>query len=173
MSDNEAEEQEQQEVAKIGIEGKEIPLTSLSPQQLVQLRQQLTVEINQLSQNLSNLNDAAARFQGSEECVSLAAKSEEKTPMLVPLCGSVYVDGYTTKQNDLLVDVGTGYYCQKSHEATVGFLSEKRTQITENCRQIESAIKQKKEVLMQLMQVLGPMEAQAKAQQATAAQAAA
>ena len=113
MSDNEQDpispEDEQQSSGanmKIGIEGQEIPLKSLTPQQLQQLGQQLRVEVNQLSSSVQGMQVAGDRFRGSAECLNLLKKHCERTPgekqkMLVPLSNSVYVDGFISKPDEV------------------------------------------------------------------------
>ena len=113
MSDNEQEhdnspedEQTSGSNMKIGIEGQEIPLKSLTPQQLQQLGQQLRVEINQLSSSVHGMQVAGDRFRGSAECLNLLKKHCDRTPgekkkMLVPLSNSVYVDGFISKPDEV------------------------------------------------------------------------
>ena len=91
---------------KIGVEGQELPLKSLTPQQLQQLGQQLRIEINQFMSTLQSMSVAGDRFRGSADCVNLLKKHCERTPtekkkMLVPLSQSVYVDGFITKPDEV------------------------------------------------------------------------
>lgn len=157
---------EEENVAQVGIEGgQQIPMTSLTPQQLVQLKQQLTVELQQLSNNMGTLSDAASRFQTSAECVEMLAKNPVGSKVLVPVSSSVYMDGVVTRPNDLLVDVGAKYFVEKDVPSTQRFLNEKRELVLQNCSQIERAMMQKQDVLKQCMAVLGPLEEQARRSQ--------
>jgi len=98
---------------RVGMGGHDLPLSSLSLQQLNQLRQQLSAECQGLSRNVQQLQDSSARFQTSSDTLGMIEKecklAEDITgaaggqkKMLVPLSQSVYIDGFVAKPNEVL-----------------------------------------------------------------------
>lgn len=109
-STEDEEVEEESANTKIGIQGQEIPLNSLNPEQLQQLHQQLKVEIQQLAQTMKSFNVAADRFSSSAECLDMLSKHCEKEgdagkkkKILVPLNNSVYMDGYVSKPDQVSI----------------------------------------------------------------------
>ena len=162
------------EDAKVAIGDQQLPLQNLNTQQLQQLSQQLNVETEALNRNLKNLQDAAERFQSSSDCVkgledhcengsgvdagqsTTASGRDQRFRMLVPLSGSVYVDGFVSKTmaNKVLVDVGTGYYLEKSSKKAQSFLDSKAQDITANCGKVQELIKRKQGMVEEVNQQL-------------------
>lgn len=156
---NEEEEQGGRPTAtKVGVEGQEIPLQSLTPQQLSQLGQQIQVEIKALTQNLQQLSIAGDRFRASSECVQLLTKHNAREggrkKLLVPLSQAVFIDGYCAKPHEVLVDVGTGYYCQKTADQATGFLDAKVDMIHTSASQVQTILKKKQEVLDECQEMM-------------------
>lgn len=149
-SDENGEEVEEEErPTSIGIEGNEIPLQSLSPQQLAQLTQQLKVETQALANSIKQFQVAGDRLRASQECVEVLGKHSEgveRKGMLVPLSSSVYVDGIVDKPDKILVDIGAGYFCEKSVKSTIGFLESKVEGLQKSATDVANHMKRKQAV---------------------------
>jgi prefoldin alpha subunit len=109
-----------------------VDLASLSTQQLSQVKKQLDDELEHLTNSFSQLRAAQAKFR---ECLkSIAGGVNSKVdselpilllvlsvtenvgiekPILVPLTSSLYVPGTLADTNNVIVDVGTGFYVEK------------------------------------------------------------
>lgn len=57
--------------------------------------------------------------------------------MLVPLTGSMYVSGKLADPRNVLVDIGTGYYVQKSVEDAKDYFKRKVEYVTEQMEKIQ------------------------------------
>ncbi|XP_076766163.1 prefoldin 5 [Xylocopa sonorina] len=92
----------------------QIDLTTLSLQQLTMLKQQLDQELGVFQDSLQTLKIAQSKFQESGSCLEKINPSMEGNEILVPLTGSMYVMGKLMDTNNVLIDIGTGYYAQKN-----------------------------------------------------------
>ena len=89
--------------------------------------------------------------------------------MLVPITGSLYVPGATTELDSVLVDVGTGYYIEKSLTEAGAFLDRKIELIKQQAGNVQQAMGSKQQHLQQTTQVINQKIMDAKAAQAAAA----
>lgn len=122
-------------------DGNAIQLDTMSLDQLDQLKQREESRLQALSARYAQLRQVAARLTASQTAVQeLAAPASSSSSddimdtdtkeVFVPLTESVYVPGKiktaaTTNDKDLLVELGTGYYVEKSSGETVEFLDRK------------------------------------------------
>ncbi|KXS21901.1 Prefoldin alpha subunit [Gonapodya prolifera JEL478] len=119
-----------------------IALASLDVNQLQNLKQSLEEELQQLTQSYAALRQAEVKF--SENTTTLDSLTQGKNgspltvkfliirlamlsakPMLVPLTSSLYVPGEVTAVENVIVDVGTGYYVEKSVDDAKAYYSKK------------------------------------------------
>ncbi|KAK0117719.1 subunit of tubulin prefoldin [Cadophora gregata] len=94
--------------------GQQVDLASLTTQQLSAVKKQLDDEIEHLTNSHAQLRAAQAKFR---ECIrSIAGGVNPKLdgkPILVPLTTSLYVPGTLADPENVIVDVGTGFYVEK------------------------------------------------------------
>ena len=74
--------------------------------------------------------------------------------MLVPMTSSLYVPGETTTLDTVLVDVGTGYFIEKSVEEAKAFLDRKMGLIESQAQNVQSAAQFKRQNLQQTVEVM-------------------
>lgn len=74
--------------------------------------------------------------------------------MLVPLTTSLYVPGETAPLDTVLVDVGTGYYIEKSLKQASAFLDRKMALIEQQAANVQSAAQFKHKNLSQTVEVM-------------------
>jgi prefoldin alpha subunit len=90
--------------------------------------------------------------------------------MLVPLTNSLYVPGSIANVESLLVDLGTGYFIEKSQEQTQQFLGRRISMVSTKLAELEVAVSAKRRDVEQVMSVLAQkakiMQAQARQQPA-------
>lgn len=89
--------------------------------------------------------------------------------MLVPLTNSLYVPGKIDNAESLLVDVGTGYFIEKSNAQAQEFLSRKIQMVASKVQDLEKAAAAQKEQLEMVMTIITTksriLQAQAREQQ--------
>ncbi|TVY84382.1 putative prefoldin subunit [Lachnellula suecica] len=94
--------------------GQGIDITSLSMQQLSQIKKQFEDELTHLSNSFTQLRAAQVKFR---ECLKSieggVSGNVEGKPILVPLTASLYVPGTLADADNVIVDVGTGFYVEK------------------------------------------------------------
>jgi len=74
--------------------------------------------------------------------------------MLVPMTSSLYVPGETTTLETVLVDVGTGYFIEKSVDEARAFLDRKMALIESQAQNVQSAAQYKRNNLQQTVEVM-------------------
>lgn len=55
---------------------------------------------------------AKTKFAGSKEALEQVNEDWKEKEILVPLTGSMYVPGVVKQVDNLIIDVGTGYYAE-------------------------------------------------------------
>lgn len=63
--------------------------------------------------SLHTLKVAQGKFMESGECVEKMTPECKGKSILVPLTGSMYIPGSIADTENVLIDIGTGYYAQK------------------------------------------------------------
>ncbi|CAI9541203.1 unnamed protein product [Staurois parvus] len=143
-----------------------VNITELSLPQLEGLKSQLDQEIEFLSSSIAQLKVVQTKFVEAKECLNVLHKSNEGKQILVPLTSSMYVPGTLSNVSNVLVDVGTGYYVEKTAEDAKDFFKRKIDFLTKQIEKIQPALQEKhgmKQAVIEMMSI--------KIQQLTAAQA--
>ena len=65
------------------------------------------------ARQLETLHGAKNRFIGARLTLDEMKKMPEGTPILVPLNGSLYAPGSIANPEKVIVELGTGYFCEK------------------------------------------------------------
>ncbi|KAF1989511.1 hypothetical protein K402DRAFT_391085 [Aulographum hederae CBS 113979] len=140
--------------------GQQIQLSSLSAQQLSQLKKQLDSELTHLTTSYQSLARAQAKFRDclaslkrsttttSAKPTSPADDSDDDevqtTPILVPLTSSLYVPGRLPSiLSTVIVDVGTGFYVEKSVKDAENFYSGKVEDLGRNLKELGKIVESK------------------------------
>ena len=120
-----------------------IELDNLSLDQLQQLRQQEEARLQGLTQRYAQLRGAAARISASSLAVTELEQATDDSPVLVPLTESLYVPGKLKvhgKHDKLLLELGTGYYVEKTPPDTQAFLDRKARIVQGNSDNLTQAV---------------------------------
>lgn len=64
--------------------------------------------------SIAQLSSAIARLTSSKENAASIGKMKPNTQVMVPLTSSIYVPGRVTDTSKVLIDVGTGFFVEKS-----------------------------------------------------------
>mmetsp|Transcript_14495 Transcript_14495/g.27581 ORF Transcript_14495/g.27581 Transcript_14495/m.27581 type:complete len:168 (+) Transcript_14495:145-648(+) len=117
-----------------------ISLDEMSLDQLQQLRQQEDSRRQGLAQRYAQLRAAAARIVASRKAVQEMQGAQAGKEVLVPLTDSVYVPGKLREPQKMLVDIGTGFYVEKTAKETESFLDRKLRLVDANSQNVTTAL---------------------------------
>lgn len=121
-----------------------INLSLLSTTQLSQLKAQLDAELSQLTSSFGQLRAAQQKFR---DCIRSIAggvtPAAEGKPILVPLTTSLYVPGTLRDGGKVIVEVGTGFYVEKTTADATKFYEAKVTELAVNLKDLEAIVAQK------------------------------
>lgn len=146
---------------------KEIELNKLSLDQLNGLKEQHQQEIENYKAQHGDLASASARFRESLNAVKnlkkgplqkplgLGLKKPLSGPLLVPMTQSLYVPGELVDVDKVLVDIGTGYFLEKSTQDAKDLLERRLDLLSKNADSIASVLLQKQrnlEAIVMMMQ---------------------
>ena len=135
-------------------QGREINLGTLPLEQLNQLKEQLESETQELTQNYAGLMNAQSRFAESKRSMNALTPGADGKAVLVPLTQSLYVPGRLSDTRKVLVDIGTGYYVEKTVEKAKQFMDRKVKFLEQNTNSLGELIGTKQKNLKAVVQVM-------------------
>ncbi|KAJ7844647.1 Prefoldin alpha-like protein [Mycena leptocephala] len=138
----------------------QVSITDLDLPQLADVRRQLEEELNHLTNSFAQLKQAQAKFKTCIENVAEIKPANKGKTILVPLTNSLYVPGKLSDPDHVIVDVGTGYFVQKTRAQAVKHYSSKVDYIRSNLDTLEETISKKRDNVNSVVNVM-----QAKLQQ--------
>jgi len=130
-----------------------VDIGSLPVGQLQQVKKQLDDEVQHLTTSYSSLRSAQSKFKDCINSIRNGVTAPAK-PLLVPLTTSLYVPGTLADTEHVLVDVGTGFYVEKTIAEAVNFYEEKVEEIGKNVKDLETIVNQKAQNLRVVEEVL-------------------
>ncbi|CAG8549535.1 28417_t:CDS:2, partial [Dentiscutata erythropus] len=105
-----------------------IELSDLDLPQLAEVKKQLDEELSHLTASFGKLKQAQARFQ---DCIDSLHNIKARTP------------GELLETDKVIVDVGTGYYAEKTSDDAVKFYSDKVDFVKKNLDKLQETISTK------------------------------
>ena len=135
-------------------------LGALSPDQLKQVADQLAQESQRLTESFEGLQSAINKYNRSASTLKKFKDESEGKEMLVPLTSSMYVRGSLEETSKILVDIGTGYYVEKSVEGGTDFCERKVVLLKEHLQKVVDALQQKQQQEQQVRTALAQKQAQ-------------
>ncbi|KAG1865047.1 Prefoldin [Suillus subalutaceus] len=140
----------------------QINVADLDLQQLSDVRRQLEEELNHLTNSFAQLKQAQAKFKSCIENVGEVKPQNKGTTILVPLTNSLYVPGHLSDAENVIVDVGTGYYVKKacaksyltSRAQATKYYETKVEYIRTNLDTLQETIQKKQENMSYLINVM-------------------
>jgi len=136
------------------INQREINIGMLSIEQLNGVKQQHEEELRGLQQQLETLHGAKNRFINARSTLDEIKASSEGSPLLIPLNGSLYVPGKIANPDKVVVELGTGYFCEKSVQSAKELIDRKTQLVTSSIDQVASIGERKRKNLEQIMAVM-------------------
>jgi len=144
----------------------QIKVTDLDVPQLADVRRQLDEELTHLTNSFTQLKQAQAKFRSCMDNVVEVKPSNKDTTILVPLTNSLYVPGKLNDLENVIVDVGTGYYVKKTRAQATKHYQSKVDYLQSNLDTLQETILKKQEDLTFVANVL-QSKIQAQSQVAT------
>ncbi|EIN04514.1 Prefoldin-domain-containing protein [Punctularia strigosozonata HHB-11173 SS5] len=135
-------------------QGQQINVTDLDLQQLSDVRRQLEEELTHLTNSFTQLKAALAKFSACIENVKEINPENKDKTTLVPLTNSLYVPGKLCDVENVIVDVGTGYYVKKSRQQATKYYQAKVDFVRGNLETLQDTITKKQENLNFLLTVI-------------------
>ncbi|TCD60990.1 subunit of tubulin prefoldin [Steccherinum ochraceum] len=132
----------------------QINLQDLDLQQLADVRRQLEEELSHLTNSFTQLKQAQAKFMSCMENVAEVKKQNKDKVILVPLTNSLYVPGKLCDTENVIVDVGTGYFVKKSRAEARKHYEAKVEFIRSNVENLQEMISKKQENMNYLVNVM-------------------
>ncbi|XP_012587703.1 PREDICTED: prefoldin subunit 5 isoform X1 [Condylura cristata] len=120
-----------------------VNITELNLPQLEMLKNQLDQEVEFLSTSIAQLKVVQTKYVEAKDCLNVLNKSNEGKELLVPLTSSMYVPGKLHDVEHVLIDVGTGYYVEKTAEDAKEFFKRKIDFLTKQMEKIQPALQEK------------------------------
>eukprot|EP00026_Physarum_polycephalum_P022017 Phypoly_transcript_25733.p1 GENE.Phypoly_transcript_25733~~Phypoly_transcript_25733.p1 ORF type:complete len:147 (+),score=29.18 Phypoly_transcript_25733:65-505(+) len=130
-----------------------INLSNLTLDQLSGLKQQVEEDVQQLTDSILNLRGVVSRFLEGKES-ALAMQGNKGKDLLVPLTSSLFVAGTLADDEHVLIDIGTGYYVQKTIPQAQEYSERKAKMVTEQISKIQNALNVKRNNLEAVVQVM-------------------
>ncbi|KAF2272099.1 c-myc binding protein [Westerdykella ornata] len=122
-------------------QGNQIDLSTLPLPQLQDLKTQLDRELEHLTTSFQSLRTAQSKFRDCLTSLStgVTPASLEK-PLLVPLTSSLYVPGRLTDAENVLIDIGTGFFVEKNTKDAKDFYERKVKDLQGSLKELELVI---------------------------------
>lgn len=129
-------------------------MTDLDLPQLADVRRQLEEELSHLSNSFAQLRQAQAKFRACIDNVGQVKPENKDKTILVPLTNSLYVPGKLSDHENVIVDVGTGYYVKKSRAQAAKHYESKVEYIRTNLEALQETIQKKQDNMNYLVNVM-------------------
>ncbi|KAJ7954590.1 Prefoldin subunit 5 [Quillaja saponaria] len=121
-------------------------LAKMSVEQLKALKEQADLEVNLLQDSLSNIRSATGRLEIASSALNDLSLRPQGKKMLVPLTASLYVPGTLDDADKVLVDVGTGYFIEKTMDEGKDYCERKINLLKSNFDQLIEVASKKKSI---------------------------
>ena len=133
---------------------REVDVGQLPIEQLNGLKTQHENEIRDLQGQLEMLHGAKNRFIGARVTLDDMKSIPTDTKLLVPLNGSLYAPGTIASSDRVIVELGTGYFCEKDSGDAKLLIDRKMVLVDKSIESIENIGNKKRKNLEQIMQIL-------------------
>ncbi|XP_058182468.1 prefoldin subunit 5 [Rhododendron vialii] len=126
--------------------GTVVEIDKLSVEQLKSLKEQADLEVNVLQDSLNNIRTATSRLEAASTALHDLSLRPQGKKLLVPLTASLYVPGKLDDADKVLVDVGTGYFIEKTMAEGKDYCERKINLLKSNYDQLLEVATKKKSI---------------------------
>ncbi|KAI5304813.1 subunit of tubulin prefoldin [Ascosphaera pollenicola] len=124
-----------------------IDLSTLPVAQLRALQQRLDTELEHLTQSHTKLRAAQTKFKGCIQSINDGVEANKHAAtdehILIPLTNSLYVKGKVADREKVIVDVGTGFYVEKTTAKAKEFYETKVKELDANVKELDKVLQVK------------------------------
>ncbi|XP_022081746.1 prefoldin subunit 5-like [Acanthaster planci] len=131
-----------------------IDLMQLALPQLNMLKEEIEQEVEMLQGSLQQLKMAQGRFVESTESLSKFDPKSEGKEILVPLTASLYIPGKLKDVNNVLIDIGTGYYVEKTLPQAQEYFKRKVDFVTKQMERVQPVLIEKSKMRQVVTEVM-------------------
>ncbi|GAA5981070.1 hypothetical protein JCM10908_003973 [Rhodotorula pacifica] len=145
-----------------------VSLEDLSLEQISQVRTQLEQELKHLTAAFGDLKQAQSKFMACMESLDSIKPANKEKKVLIPLTSSLYVPGRIKDTENVLVDIGTGYFVEKETKQAKTLYNSKILALKSNLATLQQQIETKQsnfEACTQMMRVKMAQQQQTQAAQ--------
>ncbi|KAI0292961.1 Prefoldin-domain-containing protein [Multifurca ochricompacta] len=132
----------------------QINVADLGLPQLVEVKRQIEEELSHLTNSFAQLKQAQSKFRSCIESAKEVKSDNKGKTILVPLTSSLYVPGKLRDVENVIIDVGTGYYVQKTRAQTVKYYEDKVEYIKTKLDGLQETIEKKQDNMNYLVNVI-------------------
>ncbi|KAF8598743.1 Prefoldin alpha subunit [Ceratobasidium sp. AG-I] len=132
----------------------QINVADLDLPQLNDVKKQLDDELTHLTNSFAQLKAAQSKFRGCLDNVSEIKPANSSKTLLVPLTNSLYVPGKLSDTENVIIDVGTGYYVSKTRAEATKHYQQKVDFVNTNLTTLQTTIETKQQNMNYLIQVM-------------------
>ncbi|XP_057305816.1 prefoldin subunit 5-like [Hydractinia symbiolongicarpus] len=143
----------------------QIPINQLSIQQLDQIKKDIDQEIGILTESVNQLKIAQQKFSDSLDNLGRVTVDKKGKELMVPMTSSMYVPGFLDDTSTVMVDIGTGYYVEKSVEDGKKYFRRKIEFVGKQVEKIHPALLEKQRARSALIEALSAKVSQQMSQQ--------
>ncbi|KAF3327957.1 putative prefoldin subunit 5 [Carex littledalei] len=129
-------------------------MMNMSIDQLRSIKEQTDLEVNLLQDSLTKIRTAASRLEVANAALQDLSLRPQGKKILVPLTASLYVPGYLDDADNVLVDVGTGYFVEKTMAEGNDYCERKTSLLKSNFDELLEMANKKKSIADELGRIL-------------------
>jgi len=105
---------------------KVIKLEQIGLEQLLQLKEQLTQDLNMFLNSYNGLQGLIQKFEYSRAIIKEMIKDENKdAEMLMQITNYLYIPGHIKENKKFLIEIGTGYYAEYEGDKAIAYYDRK------------------------------------------------
>ncbi|KAH9051853.1 Prefoldin [Lactarius vividus] len=111
----------------------QINVADLELPQLAEVKKQLEEELSHLTNSFAQLKQAQTKFRSCIESAKEVKPENKDKTILVPLTGSLYVPGKLRDVENVVIDVGTGYYVREYRDRKWDGIAKEKSKMKCRC----------------------------------------
>ncbi|KAH0790424.1 prefoldin subunit 5 [Histomonas meleagridis] len=132
----------------------QLPLSSLSVDQLMMLKSQLEGDLDKLTQQIKMTNESVRNSQNAKEALAAFNASQPGKEMLVPITESMYVHGTVLETKRPIIEIGAGYFAETSVDNATQFFSRRISRLNGQQEKLAAQFKEKQQQYQITVQII-------------------
>ncbi|KAI8820505.1 Prefoldin [Fimicolochytrium jonesii] len=141
--------------------------------QLKQMHQQIGEDLDTFTNSFAQLKSVHAKYNDCSESLNFVNKKNAGKTILVPLTSSLYVPGELNDTDNVIMDVGTGYYVEKPVADAKDYYKRKMEYVKSNLDKLQETINDRRKRLNDVTDLINLRSALAQQEEGQKAKAAA